>query len=254
MIAFMREEVLSACIDACGPCDDCCSCEPPRSSVIERRRLKRMASALTAFTILWNVVEALVALVSGIVARSIALVSFGLDSLVEVSSATVIAWWLARHGDDEAANVQRERLAVRLIAFSFLGIAAYVVWDATMKLTGHDEAPERSWAGVAIVAASLVVMPALAWAKRRVAARLGSVALRADASETQLCSYLSAVVLVGLLANGLLGWWWLDPIAGLAVAGIAGYEGVRTWMNGDLCGAREAMPCLTSCCPACPLA
>jgi divalent metal cation (Fe/Co/Zn/Cd) transporter len=245
------EAIAPSCIDACGPCDDCCTCDPPTAAV-DKRRLARMAWGLTAFTIVWNVLEAGVAISSGIVARSIALVSFGLDSLVEVSSATVIAWWLARHGDDEAAHEERERVAVRLIAVSFFGIAAYVVWDATLKLTGHDEAPERSWVGIGLVAASIVVMPALAMAKRRVATRLGSVALHADAAETQLCSYLSAIVLVGLLANGVLGWWWLDPIAGLVVAGIATHEGIRTWTSGDLCGAAPAS-CLISCCPACPI-
>jgi divalent metal cation (Fe/Co/Zn/Cd) transporter len=212
-----------------------------------------MAWLLTATSIVWNLVEAVVAVMSGLLARSVALVGFGLDSLIEVSSATIIAWWLARQCDDEAVNAHRERLAVRLIALSFLGISAYVTWDAVMKLAGRDDAPERSWLGIGLLAASLLVMPALAWAKRRVATRLGSVALHADASETQLCSYLSAVVLVGLLANGMLGWWWMDPVAGLVVAGLAGYEGMKTWMSGDLCGAEARVPCLVTCCPACPL-
>ena len=232
------------------PCGDCCECVP--DSVGDQRRLLRTAWLLTTLTIIWNVIEALVAIVSGAVARSIALIGFGLDSLVEVSSATIVAWWLARRGPDTEANERRERVAVRLIAMTFFGIAAYVVWDGMMKLTGRDDAPEPSPVGIGLVVLSLVVMPALAYAKRRVAAELGSVALQADAAETQLCTYLSGMVLIGLAANGLLGWWWMDPLAGFAVAGLALYEGTRAWTSGDLCGSSSSSHCLVSCCPACP--
>ena len=176
--------------------------------------LRRWAWRLTVLTIGWNALEAVVAIFSGLEAGSIALVGFGLDSVVEVSSALVIVWRLSREGTDREANERAERRAVRLIAVSFFAIAAYVTVDAILKLIGVDDHPEHSAIGLAITALSLVVMPTLAWAKRRVAAGLDSVALKADAAETQLCTYLSAVVLVGLGANALAGWWWMDPLAG----------------------------------------
>jgi cation diffusion facilitator family transporter len=190
---------------------------------------------LTALTIAWNSLEALVAIGSGFLAGSIALVGFGLDSLVEVSSALVIAWRLARQSGDHAANERAERRAVRLIAVSFLAIALYVTYDSATRLLGIGEHPEHSTAGLVLVALSVIVMPALAWAKRRVAAGLGSVALKADAAETQLCTYLSVVVLIGLAANTLFGWWWMDPLAGLVVAALAVKEGRQAWQSGDLC-------------------
>jgi divalent metal cation (Fe/Co/Zn/Cd) transporter len=222
-------------------CDDGCACGSaslapgPETPGSDTRRLRRWAWWLTALTIGWNSLEAVVAIASGLLAGSIALVGFGLDSVVEVSSALVIAWRLSRQGADHAANERAERRAVRLIALSFLAIAAYVTYDAVTTLLGIGDEPEHSPVGLALVALSLVVMPTLAWAKRRVAAGLGSPALKADAAETQLCTYLSAVVLVGLAANGLFGWWWMDPLAGLAVAGLAVKEGRDAWTSGDLC-------------------
>jgi divalent metal cation (Fe/Co/Zn/Cd) transporter len=198
-------------------------------------RLRRWAWWLTALTIGWNSLESVIAIGSGLLAGSIALVGFGLDSVVEVSSALVIAWRLSRQGANHAANERAERRAVRLIALSFFAIALYVSFDSVTRLLGIGEQPEHSPVGLALVALSLVVMPTLAWAKRRVAARLGSAALRADAAQTQLCTYLSAVVLLGLAANGLMGWWWMDPLAGLAVAALALKEGRDAWRSGDLC-------------------
>jgi divalent metal cation (Fe/Co/Zn/Cd) transporter len=124
---------------------------------------------------------------------------------------------------------------VCLIALSFLAIALYVTYDSVTKLLGIGEQPEHSTVGLVLVALSVVVMPTIAWAKRRVAAGLGSVALKADAAETQLCTYLSAVVLLGLGANSLFGWWWMDPLAGLVVAALALKEGREAWQSGDLC-------------------
>jgi divalent metal cation (Fe/Co/Zn/Cd) transporter len=205
------------------------------AAALDQAHLRRWAWGLTALTIAWNSLEAIVALLSGLAAGSIALVGFGLDSVVEVSSALVIVWRLTRHGGDAEANERAERRAVRLIALTFFAIAAYVTYDAGAKLLGVSAEPEHSTVGLVLVALSLVVMPALAWAKRRVAAGLGSVALKADAAETQLCTYLSAVVLVGLAANSLFGWWWMDPLAGLGVAAIAFNEGRTAWASGDLC-------------------
>jgi divalent metal cation (Fe/Co/Zn/Cd) transporter len=202
----------------------------------------RWAWWLTALTIGWNSLEAVVAIGSGLLAGSIALVGFGLDSVVEVSSALVIAWRLSRQGPDQAANERVERRAVRLIALSFFAIAAYVTYEAAAKLLGLAERPDHSPIGLALTALSLVVMPALAWAKRRVAARMGSVALRADAAETQLCTYLSGMVLLGLAANALVGWWWMDPLAALVVAGLAVKEGREAWSarNVESCGCVAA--------------
>jgi cation diffusion facilitator family transporter len=190
---------------------------------------------LTAATIAWNVIEAVVAIGGGVMAGSIALVGFGLDSVVEVSSALVIVWRLSRQGADHTANERAERRAVRLIALSFFGIAAYVAVDSIAVLFGVREEPRTSALGLAITALSLVVMPSLAFAKRRVAQRMGSVALKADAAETMLCTYLSAVVLLGLAANSVFGWWWMDPIAGLVVAALALKEGREAWTSGELC-------------------
>lgn len=221
--------------DGTEGCPDGCECLTGAPARYADPRLRRWAWWLTALTIAWNALEAVVAVGSGWLAGSVALVGFGLDSIVEVSSALVVAWRLSRVDRDHAAQERDERRAVRLIALSFFAIAAYVAWDAGARLLGIGDEPEHSPIGLALVALSLVVMPALAWAKRRVAARLGSAALRADAAETQLCTYLSAVVLVGLAANALFGWWWMDPAAGLVVAALAVREGRAAWTSGDLC-------------------
>jgi divalent metal cation (Fe/Co/Zn/Cd) transporter len=212
-----------------------CACESPEMAHTHQSGLRRWAWWLTALTIGWNSLEAVIAVLGGLQAGSIALVGFGLDSVVEVSSAVVIAWRLSRQSDDHATNERAERRAVRLIAISFVAIAAYVTYDAITKLLGIGAHPKHSTVGLVLVTLSLVVMPALAMGKRRVASGLGSVALKADAAETQLCTYLSAVVLIGLAANSLLGWWWMDPLAGLVVAAIALREGRAAWTSGDLC-------------------
>jgi divalent metal cation (Fe/Co/Zn/Cd) transporter len=215
-------------------CAGTCACAAPaeRSSDPTTRR---WAWWLTAATIGWNTLEAAIAIAGGVLAGSIALVGFGLDSVVEVSSALVIVWRLSRQGGDHQANERAERRAVRLIALSFFAIGLYVAVDSVTTLLGVRDEPRPSGVGLAITALSLVVMPSLAFAKRRVAARMSSVALRADAAETMLCTYLSAVVLLGLAANALFGWWWMDPIAGLVVAGLAVREGRAAWTSGELC-------------------
>jgi divalent metal cation (Fe/Co/Zn/Cd) transporter len=223
----------STCADGCS----CCAAplNPSLLALANERNLRRWAWALTTLTIGWNSLEAVIAIVSGVIAGSIALVGFGLDSVVEVSSALVITWRLLQQSTDRHANERAERRAVRLIGLSFIGIALYVTYDAVSKLVGLGEPPDRSPIGLALVALSVIVMPTLAWAKRRVAADLGSVALRADAAQTNLCTYLSAVVLLGLAANALAGWWWMDSLAGLAVAALAVREGLHAWRSGNLC-------------------
>lgn len=217
----------------CAEGDAACSCAAAETARDPAAR--KLAWWLTAATIGWNTLEAAVAISSGVAAGSIALVGFGLDSVVEVASAVVIAWRLSRRDTDYAAAERAERRAVRLIALTFFAIAAYVAYDAVTTLLGLRDEPRHSPLGVAITALSLVVMPTLAWGKRRTAARLGSVALRADAAETQLCTYLSGVVLLGLAANNWLGWWWMDPIAGLVVVTLALREGREAWTSGELC-------------------
>src|SRR5713101_411310 len=225
------ETITSAAPPMCGEGCDCDS----RAPALADPSARRSAWGLTAATIGWNSLEAAIAIVGGILAGSIALIGFGLDSVVEVASAVVIVWRLTRISTDREGQERAERRAVRLIALSFYGIAAYVTVDAASTLLGLRDEPQRSPLGLAITALSLVVMPTLAWAKRRVAARLGSVALRADAAQTQLCTYLSAVVLLGLAANALLNWWWMDPVAGLVVAVLALREGREAWTSGELC-------------------
>lgn len=219
--------------ETAGCSDDCAS-----STVLTATpdlRLRRFAWWLTAVTIGWNSLEAIVAIVGGALAGSIALVGFGLDSVVEVGSALVIVWRLSHRSSDPEADERIEQRAVRMIALMFFAIAFYVAADSATKLFGLSDEPQSSPIGLVITALSLVVMPSLAWAKRRVARGLGSVALRADAAETQLCTYLSAVVLIGLAANSLLGWWWMDPVAGFVVAALAVREGRAAWTSGELC-------------------
>lgn len=190
-----------------------------------RRRIRWVVTA----TIGYNVVEAVVALAAGRAASSSALIGFGLDSLVEVLSAAAVAWQFAAP-DPEA----RERTAMRLIAVSFLGLAAFVTVDAGRALLVGAE-PEHSTVGIVLAAVSLLVMPGLSWVERRTGRELGSASAVADSHQTLVCSYLSAALLVGLVLNSALGWWWADPVAALAIAGFAVREGLEAW-NGDACG------------------
>ena len=197
---------------------------PARRAVLQRR-----IRLVVAATIAYNVVEAVIALAAGRAASSAALVAFGLDSVVEVLSAAAVAWQFAAP-DPET----RERAAMRAIAVSFFGLAAFVTVDAARALLGAGE-PEHSTVGVVLAAVSLAVMPGLSWFERRTGRELGSASAVADSKQTLICSYLSAVLLVGLLLNGALGWWWADPVAALVIAGFAVREGVEAW-RGDACG------------------
>ena len=166
---------------------------------------------------------------AGAAASSAALVGFGLDSLVEVGSGLVILWQF-RHLMPES----REQRALRLIALSFFALAAYVTVDSLRSLTGAGEA-QPAGLGIAIAVASLVVMPVLSWAQRRTGRELGSGSVVADSKQTLLCTYLSAVLLLGLLANAALGWSWADPVAALVIAAVAVREGIEAW-QGETCG------------------
>jgi divalent metal cation (Fe/Co/Zn/Cd) transporter len=199
----------------------------------ERGALVRRGLALNYLTLAYNVGEAVVALLAGVGAGSVALVGFGFDSVIEVSSGLALLWRL--HTDAPEERESAERLALKLVGLSFLALAAYVAFDAVKSLLGR-EPPEASYVGIALAALSLVVMPLLARAKREVAAKIKSRALEADSRQTDICAYLSAILLGGLALNAALGWWWADPVAALAMVPIIVREGVEGLRGRDACG------------------
>lgn len=212
------------CVAGCG----CPSCRTPvagdRQAVLVRR-----VRLLVAASISYNVIEAVVALTAGVAASSTALIGFGLDSVIEVASATAVAWQFS--GSDPAA---RERAALRVIAVSFVALALYVTVDSVRALLGAETA-DHSPGGIAIAAVSLLVMPFLSTAQRRAGRELGSASAVADSAQTMLCTYLSAVLLVGLLLNATLGWSWADPVAALVIAAVALKEGRDAWLGRHCC-------------------
>ncbi len=187
----------------------------------------RRARWLNAATIGWNSVEGVVAVAAGIAAGSVSLVGFGFDSAIEVSAALILMWRL-RQERREGCTQEADSRATKAIAVSFVALTLYVGVEAVRDLASAAE-PEASVTGVVLAALSLVVMPFLARDKAKLAPVLGSTAAAADAAQTNLCAVLSAVVLVGLAANWLAGWWWADPVAGLGVAALAAAEARRTW-------------------------
>lgn len=207
----------------------------PPTTAQRRADLGRRAQLLAGASASYNAVEAVVAIAAGVAASSIALVGFGLDSVVEMSSALVILWQF-RHPLPEV----RERHALRLIALSFFALAGYVTFES-LRALAEGAAPESAAAGIVVAAVSLVVMPVLSWAQRRTGQALGSATVVADSKQTLLCTYLSGVLLVGLLVNAMLGWWWADPVVGLVVAGLAAREGREAW-RGDACACLPAPP------------
>jgi len=212
------------------------SAGPPPLTAARRAVLHRRVRLVVAATITYNVVEAVVALVAGTLASSSALIGFGLDSVVEVLSAAAVAWQFAAPD-----HHRRERAAMRVIAASFFGLAAFVAVDALRTLAGAAE-PEHSPAGIVLAAVSLVVMPFLSWAERRTGRELGSASAVADSQQTLLCSYLSAVLLVGLLLNSTLGWSWADPLAALVIAAVAAREGLEAWRGDACCTPAAVLP------------
>jgi divalent metal cation (Fe/Co/Zn/Cd) transporter len=184
---------------------------------------------LEYFTLGWNVLEAAIAIGAGWLAGSIALMGFGVDSLIESTSGAVLLWRLASPAHDES----RERLALRLVGVSFFLLAAYVCFEAVKSLVLGEE-PKTSVVGIALAVVSLIAMPILARAKRRVAAKINSQALAADSRQTDICAYLSAILLGGLGLNAFFGWWWADPVAGLVMVPIIVREGLEAW-RGEVC-------------------
>jgi divalent metal cation (Fe/Co/Zn/Cd) transporter len=183
---------------------------------------------LAWFTIGWNALEGLVAIAAGLAAGSIALLSFGADSYVEVFAGSVVLWRLAAERRGQEVSEAAERRAVRLIAGTFFVLAVGVAAESTRTLLLRER-PEESLPGIVLAVMSLVVMPLLARAKRRVGRQLDSQALQADATETTLCVWLSAILLAGLGLNALLGWWWADPLAAFGVVYVAVREGIENW-------------------------
>lgn len=205
-------------------------------SSAERRRLGRRAQLLAAASVAYNGVEAVIAITAGVIAGSVALVGFGLDSVVEVSSGLIILWQF-RHPLPQT----RERQALRLMAVSFFALAVYVAFESIRALVG-GVTPQPSPIGIALAVASLVIMPFLSWAQRRTGRSLGSSAVVADSTQTLLCTYLSAVLLGGLVLNATLGWSWADPLAGLVIAAVAIKEGRDAWRGDACCGPLQETP------------
>ncbi|MFG2134633.1 cation transporter [Streptomyces sp. NPDC048751] len=208
-------------------------------SLARRDALARRIRFLVAATITYNVIEAIAAITAGTMASSTALIGFGLDSVIEVSSAAAVAWQFSAR--DHALREAREQRTLRIIAVSFFALAAYVAFDAIRALTGTGEA-ERSVSGIVIAALSLAIMPFLSFAQRKAGRELGSASAVADSKQTLLCTYLSAVLLVGLVLNATLGWSWADPIAALVIAAIAVKEGRDAWQGKGCCAPTAHTP------------
>ena len=198
-----------------------------------REQTVRRGQSLAWTTIAYNSLEAVLSIAAGFLAGSVALVGFGFDSVIELSSSLAGLWRL-RADASPTQRVRVERQALRFIGICFLALAAYVLIDATRTLLVGDR-PNESIIGIVVAAGSLVVMPVLARAKRRVAAQLTSSALTAEARQTEVCTYLSAILLGGLLLNALCSWWWADPVAALAMVPLIAYEGREAVRGRTVC-------------------
>jgi divalent metal cation (Fe/Co/Zn/Cd) transporter len=202
------------------------------AAVVSRANAARRGLNLEIFTVTWNSLEGIIAIAAGAMAGSISLVGFGIDSFIEVTSGAALLWRM--NADEDVARRERiEKLSLRTVGVCFIALAFYIAIDAA-KTLWEKEAPQRSLVGIVLACASLVVMPILSRAKRKVASQLNSAAMRADAKQTEFCTYLSAILLAGLLLNSLLGWWWADPLAALIMAPIIANEG-REALSGRTC-------------------
>ncbi len=201
-----------------------------------RADLVRRGQRLEYFTLGYNCLEGLVSIIAGWIAGSVSLVGFGLDSAIEVASGAALLWRL-HHDLNPKRREQVERTTLRIVGWCFLALAAYILYESASTLIGR-EAPERSIPGIAIAAASLLAMPLLARAKRRVAAGIGSAAMHADSRQTDFCTYLSAILLGGLLLNAVARWWWADPVAGMVMVPIIAKEGAGA-LKGKACGCAD---------------
>jgi divalent metal cation (Fe/Co/Zn/Cd) transporter len=204
------------------------------NAVLNRTQIVRLGRRLEYFTIAWNTLEGLVAVVAGAVAGSISLVGFGIDSFIEVTSGSVLLWRMSVDADVPRRE-RNERQALKIVGICFLSLAAYITYESATDLWSK-RAPEHSILGILLACVSLVVMPLLSRAKRRVGHALGSAAMHADAKQTEFCTYLSAILLAGLLLilNAVFGSWWADPVAGLIMVPIIAKEGVEG-LQGKAC-------------------
>jgi len=199
------------------------------STAGQRAQLVRRAKLLAWGGNAWHLVEFAIALGAGIAASSVALVAFGIDSLIEVAAGGVVVWLFTGR---RVGSASAERLAQRLIAASFFALAVYIAFDSIRALGGDH--PQASWVGIGLALVTAPTMPLLARAKRKVGVELGSRATQSEAGQNMLCAYLSVALIVGLGANALFGWWWADPLAGLVIAAVALREGVQSW-RGEGC-------------------
>jgi len=197
-----------------------------------RQAAAQRGKRLEYFTIAWNSLEGLVAVVAGTIAGSISLVGFGIDSFIEVTSGATLLWRMSVDANQQTRE-RNERLSIRVVGICFIALAVYVAYESVFDLIGK-KAPEHSLTGIVLACVSLVVMSILSRAKNRVASELGSAAMKADAKQTDFCVYLSAILLAGLLLNAVLGWWWADPVAGLVMTPIIANEGVQA-VKGKAC-------------------
>ena len=198
----------------------------------DRQSLALRGQRLEYFTIAWNSLEGLIAVGAGIIAGSISLVGFGVDSFIEVTSGSAVLWRMSMDADALRREAV-ERRTLQIVGACFLALAAYVAFEAIRDLVG-DARPAHSLPGIILACVSLVVMPILSRAKRRIGVAMGSRAMHADARQTEFCTYLSAILLGGLLLNALWGWWWADPIAALIMVPIIAKEGIEG-LRGDPC-------------------
>jgi divalent metal cation (Fe/Co/Zn/Cd) transporter len=198
-----------------------------------RQAVVHRGMRLQYFTIIYNCLEGFISLVAGLFAGSVSLIGFGFDSLIEVASGAIVLWRL-RRDDQFAQRAADDQKTLHVVGWCFIVLAIYIIWDSGTTLM-RQEAPERSIPGIILAAVSIVVMPLLAAAKRRVAAEIGSAAVKADSRQTDFCTYLSAVLLCGLGLNALFGWWWADPVAALIMTPIIAKEGIRSLKGKQCC-------------------
>jgi divalent metal cation (Fe/Co/Zn/Cd) transporter len=202
------------------------------STVMNRAVIARRGRNLEYFTVAWNVLEGVIAIVAGAIAGSISLVGFGIDSFIEVTSGAALLWRMAVDADVHKRE-RNEKQALRVVGICFLGLSLYIAYEAVLDLL-QVRAPEHSITGIILACVSLIVMPVLSRAKRRVGTELGSAAMHADAKQTEFCAYLSAILLSGLVMNTLFGLWWADPIAALIMVPIIAREGIAG-LQGKAC-------------------